>query len=37
MFCLNINRLLSKIDQLRVFRVERKVDIMIVNETKLDI
>ena len=36
MACLNIDRLLPKLDQLRVFCEESKIDLMAINETKLD-
>ena len=36
MACLNINRLLPKCDQIEIFCVENKIDVMAINETKLD-
>jgi exonuclease III len=36
MACLNINSLLSHIDELRIFTSSTKIDILCINETKLD-
>ena len=36
MACLNINSLFAYIDELRVFMSNNKVDILCINETKLD-
>ena len=36
MACLNINSLFAHIDELRVFMSNNKVDILCINETKLD-
>ena len=36
MACLNIDRLLLKLDQLRIFCEEANIDVMTVNETKLE-
>ena len=34
--CLNINSLIARIDELRIFISDAKIDILCVNETKLD-
>jgi exonuclease III len=36
MACLNINSLVAHIDQLRIFLSAHKIDILAINETKLD-
>lgn len=36
MACLNVDRLLPKCDQIEIFCVENKIDVMAINETKLD-
>ena len=36
MACININSLLAHIDTLRLFNSDTKVDVLVVNETKLD-
>ena len=36
MACLNINSLVAHIDQLRIFLSTHKIDILAINETKLD-
>ena len=36
MACLNINSLLAHIDELSIYISSRKIDILCINETKLD-